>query len=201
MNQNKALGIAYKAHIGQLDKGGSPYILHPVRVALHCQTEDEKIVALLHDVVEDTSITFEDLKTEGLDDRLLEALKCLTKEEGEDYKAFIERVSTNRLATKVKIQDRRKIFILERAVRFCYGLHEGCRNDRRIRIGGGQAATAKSFRGNSSSVRSNSSIRSRAERTQKRNATEGRASDGYYSLQERTPGPSASSHGCRRDKD
>lgn len=102
---NKALNIAYKAHIGQLDKGGSPYILHPVRVALHCQTEDEKIVALLHDVVEDTSITFEDLKTEGLDDRLLEALKCLIKEEGEDYKAFIERVSTNRLATKVKIQD------------------------------------------------------------------------------------------------
>lgn len=102
---NKALNIAYKAHIGQLDKGGSPYILHPVRVALHCQTEDEKIVALLHDVVEDTSITFEDLKTEGLDDRLLEALKCLTKEAGEDYKAFIERVSTNRLATKVKIQD------------------------------------------------------------------------------------------------
>lgn len=105
MNQNKALEIAYKAHIGQLDKGGSPYILHPVRVALHCQTEDEKIVALLHDVVEDTSITFEDLKAEGVDDRLLEALKCLTKEEGEDYKAFIERVSTNRLATKVKIQD------------------------------------------------------------------------------------------------
>ena len=102
---NKALNIAYKAHIGQLDKGGSPYILHPVRVALHCQTEDEKIVALLHAVVEDTSITFEDLKTEGLDDRLLEALKCLIKEEGEDYKAFIERVSTNRLATKVKIQD------------------------------------------------------------------------------------------------
>ena len=71
---NKALNIACKAHIGQLDKGGSPYILHPVRVALHCQTEDEKIVALLHDVVEDTSITFEDLKTEGLDDTLLEAL-------------------------------------------------------------------------------------------------------------------------------
>ena len=105
MNQNKALEIAYKAYIGQLDKGGSPYILHLVRVALHCQTEDEKIVALLHDVVEDTSITFEDLKMEGLDDRLLEALKCLTKEAGEDYKAFIERVSTNRLATKVKIQD------------------------------------------------------------------------------------------------
>ena len=55
MNQNKALEIACKAHIGQLDKGGSPYILHPVRVALaNCQTEDEKIVALLYDVVEDT---------------------------------------------------------------------------------------------------------------------------------------------------
>ena len=105
MDQNKALEIAYKAHFGQLDKGGSPYILHPIRVALHCQTEDEKIVALLHDVVEDTAMTFEDLKAEGFNDKLLEALKCLTKEEGEDYKTFIERVSTNHLATKVKIQD------------------------------------------------------------------------------------------------
>lgn len=102
---NKALTIAYKAHSGQTDKAGAPYILHPMRVALHCQTEDEKIVALLHDVVEDTPITLEELKAEGFSDELLNALKCLTKVKGEDYKTFIERVSTNSLATKVKIQD------------------------------------------------------------------------------------------------
>lgn len=105
MNQNKALEIACKAHLGQVDKGGSLYILHPVRVALHCQTEDEKIVALLHDVVEDATLTFEDLKKEGLNDKMLDALRCLTKIEGEDYMSFIKRIATNCLATKVKIQD------------------------------------------------------------------------------------------------
>ncbi len=102
---NKALNIAYKAHLGQTDKAGAPYILHPVRVALRCQTEDEKIVALLHDVVEDTPITLEELKTQGFSDDVLAALKCLTKIEGEDYQAFIQRVATNPLAVKVKIQD------------------------------------------------------------------------------------------------
>lgn len=102
---NKALEIAYNAHLGQTDKAGVPYILHPMRVALHCLTEDEKIVALLHDVVEDTSITMEDLKTEGFSDEVISALCCLTKVKGEDYKTFIERVATNKLATQVKIQD------------------------------------------------------------------------------------------------
>lgn len=102
---NKALNIACKAHSEQTDKAGAPYILHPMRVALHCQTENEKIVALLHDVIEDTPITLEELKTEGFSEELLDALRCLTKIEGEDYKTFIKRVSTNSVATKVKIQD------------------------------------------------------------------------------------------------
>mgnify|MGYP000015291418 FL=1 len=102
---NKALDIAYKAHLGQIDKAGAPYILHPMRVVLHCQTEDEKIVALLHDVVEDTPITLEELKTQGFSDDVLAALKCLTKIKGEDYQTFIQRVATNPLAVKVKIQD------------------------------------------------------------------------------------------------
>ena len=102
---NKALDIAYKAHLGQTDKAGAPYILHPMRVALHCQTEDEKIVALLHDVVEDTPITLEELKAQGFSDDVLAALKCLTKIKGEDYQIFIQRVATNPLAVKVKIQD------------------------------------------------------------------------------------------------
>lgn len=102
---NKALGIAYKAHWEQTDKAGAPYILHPMRVALRCQTEDEKIVALLHDVVEDTPITLEELKAQGFSDKVLSALKCLTKIKGEDYQTFIQRVATNPLAVKVKIQD------------------------------------------------------------------------------------------------
>ena len=89
---NKALDIAYKAHLGQIDKAGAPYILHPMRVVLHCQTEDEKIVALLHDVVKDTPITLEELKTQGFSDDVLAALKCLTKIKGEDYQTFIQRV-------------------------------------------------------------------------------------------------------------
>ena len=102
---NKALDIAYKAHAGQVDKAGAPYILHPVRVALNCQTEEEKMVALLHDVAEDTPITLDDLKTEGFSDKVLAALKCLTKTKNEDYQAFIQRVALNPLATTVKIQD------------------------------------------------------------------------------------------------
>ncbi len=100
---DKALNIAYKAHSRQTDKAGAPYILHPMRVALRCQTEEEKIVALLHDVVEDTLITLEDLKAQVFSDNVLSALKCLTKIESEDYEAFIQRVATNPLATKVKI--------------------------------------------------------------------------------------------------
>lgn len=102
---NKALDIAYKAHLGQTDKAGAPYILHPMRVAMHCKTEEEKTVALLHDVMEDTPVTFEDLKTEGFSDEVLAALKCITKTKDEAYEAFIRRVATNPLATKVKIQD------------------------------------------------------------------------------------------------
>ena len=94
-----------KAHEGQFDKGGHPYYLHPQCVANMGTTEDEKIVALLHDVVEDTPITLEELKTQGFSDDVLAALKCLTKIKGEDYQTFIQRVATNPLAVKVKIQD------------------------------------------------------------------------------------------------
>lgn len=101
----KALDIAYNSHKGQVDKGGNPYILHPIRVALHCQNEDEKIVALLHDVVEDTDVTIENLRIEGFDQHILDAIEALTKVEGENYEQFIQRVAQNDLATRVKIQD------------------------------------------------------------------------------------------------
>lgn len=102
---NKALKIAHRAHLGQVDKGGVPYILHPIRVALHCETDAEKVVALLHDVVEDTSFTLEDLKAEGISRNLLDAIDSLTNREGESYDEFICRVSQNELAVRVKIQD------------------------------------------------------------------------------------------------
>lgn len=102
---NKALEIAVKAHSNQLDKGGNPYIFHPIRVALNCQTKEEKIVALLHDVIEDTDTSIEQLEAEGFSKEILESIICLTKKEGEDYMSFIKRVATNRTATNVKLQD------------------------------------------------------------------------------------------------
>ena len=101
----KALNIAYSAHQGQIDKGGIPYIQHPIRVALNCLTDDEKIVALLHDVIEDTSVTVEELINEGFNQNIIDAIISLTKRNGEDYMTFIRRVSSNELATLVKIQD------------------------------------------------------------------------------------------------
>jgi (p)ppGpp synthase/HD superfamily hydrolase len=98
--------IAAAAHANTFDKFGSPYMHHVHRVMLAGQTEDEKIVGLLHDVVEDTDWTFEALEMEGFSHRILEALKCITKtSEEEDYELFIERVAQNPLAIRVKLND------------------------------------------------------------------------------------------------
>lgn len=102
---NKAIVIAAKAHDGQIDKGGNPYILHPLRVMINCESESEKICAVLHDVIEDTNITFEDLKSRGFSDEIVTALDCLTKREGESYDNFISRVLSNELACRVKLAD------------------------------------------------------------------------------------------------
>lgn len=102
---NKALEIAYKAHEGQLDKGGHPYILHPLRVAFKCGIDVTRIIAILHDTVEDTDVTFDYLKEQGFDDIIITSIKHLTKQDGEDYEAFIKRVSEDVFATDVKIYD------------------------------------------------------------------------------------------------
>ncbi len=102
---NKAIEIAAKAHAGQVDKGGHPYILHPLRVMLHCEGETEKICAVLHDVIEDTEITPAFLRKEGFGMEILEALDCLTKRDGESYDAFIGRVLANETACHVKLAD------------------------------------------------------------------------------------------------
>lgn len=102
---NKALSVALKAHDSQLDKGGHPYIFHPVRVALHCDTESEKVVALMHDVLEDSDMTVSDLRSEGFSEDVLAALDALTRRDGEDYMDFIRRLSSNPLAVRVKLAD------------------------------------------------------------------------------------------------
>ena len=101
----KAAKLAEKAHQGQVDKGGQPYILHPGRVMEQCETDTDKIVALLHDVMEDTPYTLEDLRQEGFSEEVLEALLCLTHREGESYMAYIGRVCENPLAARVKYAD------------------------------------------------------------------------------------------------
>ena len=102
----RAIQIATEAHKGHLDKAGRDYIGHPLRVMEMGKTEDEKIVGVLHDVIEDTGWTFEMLEAEGFSREVIEALKCVTKlSENENYDDFIERVKKNPLAVAVKIND------------------------------------------------------------------------------------------------
>ena len=102
----KAIEIALKAHDGQTDKAGIPYIGHVMRVMQAGRTIDEKIVGVLHDIVEDTPWTFEALLAEGLPAHIVDALRCVTKiSEDEPYEEFIKRVKTNPLAVAVKIND------------------------------------------------------------------------------------------------
>jgi len=102
----KAIQIAIKAHDGQTDKTGMPYLGHIMRVMEAGKTDDEKIVGILHDIVEDTDWTFEKLETEGFPEHIVDAIKCLTKTfEEEPYDDFIKRVQLNPLAIRVKIND------------------------------------------------------------------------------------------------
>lgn len=100
-----ALQIAAAAHKGQKDKGGNDYINHPLRVAELVEGEEEKMVAFLHDVIEDTRVTLEDLKSSGLSQSVIEAVDAITKRQGESYHDYIERLIQNPIALAVKIAD------------------------------------------------------------------------------------------------
>lgn len=102
---DQAIAIATKAHAGQVDKAGQPYILHPLRLMLRFKYEAEMIVAVMHDVIEDSSFTLDELKSFGFSDDILTAIECLTKRNGESYESFVSRVLQNDLARKVKIED------------------------------------------------------------------------------------------------
>lgn len=101
----KAIHLAGAAHAGQVDKAGKPYILHPLRLMLRFSSEEEMIVAALHDVVEDGGVTFEQLRTHGFAQAIVAAVDCLTRRDGESYEDFIARIKANNLARKVKIED------------------------------------------------------------------------------------------------
>src|SRR5688500_16647104 len=100
-----AIALAVEAHRGQRDKAGQPYVLHVLRVMFRCETELERTVAVLHDVVEDTGRTPDDLWRLGYAEEVLAALDCVTKRQGEDYAAFVERAAANPVARRVKLAD------------------------------------------------------------------------------------------------
>ena len=101
----KALHIAQEAHKGQTDKSGKPYILHLIRVAERCNTEEERIVALLHDIVEDTPVSPTNLLNEGFSQRIVDAVVSVTRNEEETYTDFIHRCRLNPIGRVVKIHD------------------------------------------------------------------------------------------------
>ena len=102
----RAITIATEAHKGQFDKSGKDYIGHPLRVMEMGKTEEEKIVGVLHDIIEDTEWTFDKLAEEGFSQEVISALRCVTKlSENENYDDFIDRVKKNPLAVAVKIND------------------------------------------------------------------------------------------------
>ncbi|CEL28825.1 HD domain-containing protein [Pseudomonas iridis] len=101
----RAIAIAATAHAGQVDKGGAPYILHPLKVMLRMTTLEERIVAVLHDVVEDCEISLDDLRKEGFSEEVLTAIQSVTKVPGESYEDFVERAAQNPIGRVVKLAD------------------------------------------------------------------------------------------------
>lgn len=101
----RAIEIAARTHAGQVDKGGAPYILHPLRVMLRVAPGAQQIVAVLHDVVEDSDVTFEDLEREGFSAEVINGLRAVTKVEGESYEDFVARAALDPVGKAVKLAD------------------------------------------------------------------------------------------------
>ena len=101
----KALKLCFEAHKDQVDKGGSPYVFHPFHLAEQMTDEDSTVVALLHDVVEDTDYTFDDLLTLGFSERVVEALRLLTHDSSVSYMDYIAALKQHPIARAVKLAD------------------------------------------------------------------------------------------------
>ncbi|MBC3207550.1 HD domain-containing protein [Pseudomonas sp. SWRI111] len=101
----RAIAIAATAHAGQVDKGGAPYILHPLKVMMRMTTLEERIVAVLHDMVEDCGVSLDDLRREGFSEEVLTAIASVTKAPGESYDDFVDRAAQNAIGRAVKLAD------------------------------------------------------------------------------------------------
>lgn len=101
----RALEIAVMAHREQREKNGKPYVFHPIRLMMAVETEQAQMAALLHDVVEDTAVTMDELVAEGFDKAVIDALRLLTHDDGSPYDAYIERIRHNAIAREVKLAD------------------------------------------------------------------------------------------------
>ncbi len=101
----RAIAIAAKAHEGQVDKAGAPYILHPLRVMFRVNTVEERMAAVLHDVVEDTNVTIGMLRAEGFPEGVLSAIESLTRRPGETYETFVLRAVADPIGRTVKLAD------------------------------------------------------------------------------------------------
>jgi len=104
-NIDRAIMIASIAHSGQKDKAGKPYILHPLRVMFSVETDDQKIVAVLHDVLEDTYIQAQHLREHGFSEDIINAIESVTKREGETRMDAAKRTKLNTIGTVVKLAD------------------------------------------------------------------------------------------------
>ena len=100
-----AVKVATEAHKGQVDKGGKPYIGHPTAVAASVNEPDQKIVAYLHDVIEDTPITAEDLLNMGFSSKIVDSIKLLTKDKNVPYEEYLKKIRSDSCARAVKIAD------------------------------------------------------------------------------------------------
>lgn len=105
MNLENAIALAAKAHSGQVDKAGAPYILHPLRMMLKLATPEERMAAVLHDVVEDCEVTLDDLRAQGFSEAVVAAVDALTKREGESYEDFVARAALDPVGRRVKLAD------------------------------------------------------------------------------------------------
>ncbi len=103
----RAIAIAVAAHAGQVDRGGQPYVLHPLRLMFNAGRAADRIVAVLHDVVEDTAVTLQDLRAAGFDETIVTAVAALTrrKDGGEDYLDYVRRAVQDPVARRVKRLD------------------------------------------------------------------------------------------------
>jgi len=104
-NTKKALKLCFEAHKNQTDKSGLPYVFHPFHVAEQMTDEKTTIVALLHDVIEDTSYTLQDLRNQGFDEDVLSALELMTHDKNEPYMDYVAKIKGNVIAKTVKLAD------------------------------------------------------------------------------------------------